>query len=143
VFQLDGARTRMEEDEAMTHTLPVLRQEDNVDEVTWDDARGRLSFRSLIDGDETATSALTFGITTVAPGGFLSPHRHAPPEIYYVIAGTGVVTIDGKRYDVSPGSSLFIPGNAEHGIANEGSETLKLLYAFAVDRFSDVTYVFS
>jgi quercetin dioxygenase-like cupin family protein len=127
----------------MTHTLPVLRQENNVDETTWDDARGRISFRSLIDGDATASSNLTFGTATLAPGGFLALHRHAPPEIYYILAGAGTLTINGVPHDVSVGSSVFIPGNAEHGIENGGTEPLKLLYAFAVDRFSEVAYEFS
>lgn len=127
----------------MNSTLPVMRQEDNVTEVTWDDQRGNLSFKSLIDGDETATSKLTFGTATFGASGYLAPHRHAQPEIYYILAGTGVVTIDGVRHDVSAETGIFIPGNAEHSIANTGTAQLKILYAFAVDRFSEVAYVFS
>lgn len=127
----------------MNSTLPVLRQEDNVAEVTWHDQRGNLSFKSLIDGDETSTSKLTFGTATFGPSGYLAPHRHAQPEIYYILSGTGVATIDGIHYDVRAGTGIFIPGNAEHSIANAGTAQLKMLYAFAVDRFSEVAYVFS
>jgi mannose-6-phosphate isomerase-like protein (cupin superfamily) len=127
----------------MPNIPPVLRQESDVAEETWNDTRGRLSFRTLIDGDETATTCLTFGTATLAAGGWLSPHRHAQPEIYYVLSGSGALTIDGVRHDVSAGTGIFIPGNAEHGISNAGSTPLKFLYAFAVDGFSEVVYVFS
>jgi quercetin dioxygenase-like cupin family protein len=122
---------------------PVLRREADVAEVTWDDQRGRVSFRSLIDGDETATSHLTFGTAILEPGGSLAPHRHPPAEIYYILAGSAVMTIDGARYDASAGTGIFIPGNAEHGIVNASQQTVKFLYAFAVDRFSDVAYKFT
>jgi mannose-6-phosphate isomerase-like protein (cupin superfamily) len=127
----------------MTDALPVLRREADVSEESWNDARGRLSFRTLIDGDETATTALTFGTATLKPGEWLALHRHAPPEIYFILSGSGAMTIDGERHDVSAGTGIFIPGNAEHGISNAGPETLKFLYAFAVNGFSEVVYVFS
>jgi mannose-6-phosphate isomerase-like protein (cupin superfamily) len=127
----------------MSTTPPVLRHENDVAEESWNDARGRLSFRTLIDGDKTATTALTFGTATLRFGQWLSPHRHAQPEIYYILSGSGALTIDGVRHDVSAGTGIFIPGNAEHGIKNTGFFPLKFLYAFAVDGFSEVVYVFS
>jgi mannose-6-phosphate isomerase-like protein (cupin superfamily) len=127
----------------MSTTPPVLRHENHAPEESWDDHRGRLSFRTLIDGDQTATTDLTFGTATLKAGEWLSLHRHAQPEIYYILAGTGVMTIDGVRYHAPQGTGIFIPGNAEHGISNTGPETLKFLYAFAVNGFSEVVYVFS
>lgn len=40
-------------------------------------------------------------------------------------------------------SVVFIPGNAEHGIRNEGLEVLRWLYVFPCDGFEEVKYVFS
>jgi quercetin dioxygenase-like cupin family protein len=71
----------------MPTNLPVVRREADVAEVTWADRRGRASFRSLIDGDVTASSHLTFGTATLEPGGSLALHRHPPAEIYYILAG--------------------------------------------------------
>lgn len=127
----------------MSSPLPVFRHETDVAEESWTDARGRLSFRTLIDGDETASTALTFGTATLAPGDWLALHRHAQPEIYFILSGSGVMTIDGVRREVSSGTGIFIPGNAEHGISNVASTPLKFLYAFAVNGFSEVVYVFS
>src|SRR5262245_51708416 len=127
----------------MAETKPVVLHEDEALEETWNDARGRVSFRTLIDGDDTPTVEITFGTATLEPGEWLALHRHAQPEIYYILAGEGQLTIDGVRHNVSAGTGIFIPGNAEHGIRNEGPATLKFLYAFAVNGFSEVVYVFS
>ncbi|HQF41145.1 MAG TPA: cupin domain-containing protein [Candidatus Paceibacterota bacterium] len=40
--------------------------------------------------------------------------------------GNGVVTIDGKNYDVKDGSVVIIPAGAEHNVKNTGRGDLKL-----------------
>lgn len=121
----------------------VVRREADVAAVTWDDARGRLSFRSLIDGDATPTSQLTFGTAVVEVNGFLALHRHPQAEIYYILAGTADVTINGVLHTAEAGTGIFIPSNAEHGIVNVSSQSVKFLYGFAADRFSDIPYTFT
>jgi len=111
----------------------------------WDDAiRGRIVWRTLLSADRTASSQMTLGVTDVGPGqpNPFHPHRHAQAEIYYVLAGEGVVSIDGAEHPLRAGTSVFIPGNVWHGARNTGRDTLKLLYVFATDSFSDVHYVF-
>lgn len=67
-------------------------------------------------------------------------HRHPEPEVYYILAGEGIVLIDGTEYPVREGTAVFIPGNAEHGMKNTGTVTLSLLYIFPTDSFSGVKY---
>ncbi len=111
----------------------------------WDDAiRGTVVWRTLLSADRTPTSQMTLGVTEVGPGQpspFL-PHRHAQAEIYYVLSGEGVVSIDGVEHALRAGSSVFIPGDVPHGARNTGRDVLRLLYVFAADSFSDVHYVF-
>jgi quercetin dioxygenase-like cupin family protein len=110
----------------------------------WDDPiKGRIGWRTLFGGGATATDSLTAGVAEVESGGWLGLHRHKPAEIYYVLEGNGVVTLDGQEHAVGPGSAVFIPGDAEHGIRNTGEKALTLFYAFAVDSFEDVEYRFS
>jgi mannose-6-phosphate isomerase-like protein (cupin superfamily) len=70
-------------------------------------------------------------------------HRHAPAEVYYVVAGAGLMSLDGREIPVRAGSAVFIPGMAEHGIRQTGSEVLRLFYLFPVDSFDSVEYLFS
>ncbi|KAK6380221.1 hypothetical protein LTS17_005410 [Exophiala oligosperma] len=122
--------------------------------------RGNLTWHTLFSASKTPTDSLTAGIATCPPGtGHLCPHRHEQAEIYYITQGRGVVVIDGVEREVQSGDTIYIPGNAEHGIRNscatttseEGSgtdrvddrEELKWFYVFAVDKFEDVVYRFS
>jgi quercetin dioxygenase-like cupin family protein len=86
---------------------------------------------------------MTGGVATVAPGGFLALHRHAPPEIYFILEGEGCMSLDGRERPIKAGDGVFIPGNVEHGVRNEGSATLRILYVFPVDSFDEIKYVFS
>ena len=63
--------------------------------------------------------------------------------IYYVLEGSGIVTLDGVEHPVTAGAAVFIPGDCAHGIRNDGAWPLRFLYAFAVDSFGEVEYRFS
>jgi mannose-6-phosphate isomerase-like protein (cupin superfamily) len=110
----------------------------------WDDpVRGRIRWRTLFSRGGTPTDGITCGVAELGPGDWLGLHRHAPPEIYYVLAGLGVVTLNGAETAVKAGSAVFIPGMAEHGIRQTGTELLRLFYGFPVDTFDQVEYLFS
>lgn len=57
--------------------------------------------------------------------------------------GSGVATIDGIEHEVEPGCTIFVPGDAEHGIRNTGTTDLRWLYVFPTSNFADVVYMFS
>jgi quercetin dioxygenase-like cupin family protein len=50
--------------------------------------------------------------------------------------------VDGVAHEVEKGSAVFIPGDAEHGVRNEGAEELKWLYVFPVGNFGEIVYRF-
>ena len=109
----------------------------------WDDpVHGRVRWRTLLSGDVTPTENITLGIATLDPGDRLNLHRHAPPEVYVILDGEAVVTIDGVERAAGPDTAVFIPGDAEHGIRNPGPARVRFLYAFGVDSFADVVYRF-
>ena len=109
-----------------------------------DFAGGQLRWRTLLSADRTPTDSLTVGIAELEPGNAeaFRPHRHAHPEVYYVLSGHGTVWIAGTEHAVRPGSTVFIPGNVTHGALNTGSELLRLLYVFPADSFDRIEYEF-
>ena len=110
----------------------------------WDDlARGTCLWRTMISADVAPTDSFSTGIAYFAPGQTLAPHRHSHPEVYFVLEGELEVTIDNIKYCVTPNTTIFIPGNAEHGTLNATSRPARIFYCFATDRFSDVKYQFS
>jgi mannose-6-phosphate isomerase-like protein (cupin superfamily) len=67
-------------------------------------------------------------------------HTHSHDELYYLIEGSGVTTIDGKDVPTAAGTAIFLPGGCSHGFRNTGSSVAKLLYVFACDAFEEVEY---
>ena len=124
---------------------PFITNAEGRERERWDDpaTRGNVECVRLLSGDVTPTSTFSSGIAEFAPhGGHLAPHRHSHPEIYHIIEGQGIVTVDGAPHTLKTGDTLFIPGDAEHGVVNNGATPFRLFYVFAADRFDEVTYKF-
>ncbi len=125
--------------------VPVLIHAEDCELEGWDDpVRGRVNWRTLLSVDRTPSDSLTCGVAEIPPADSetFNTHQHAQAEVYYFLAGEGIVMVDGIEHRVKEGSTLFIPSNAEHGVRNTGTELLRLFYVFAVDSFEDVTYIF-
>ena len=123
---------------------PLVLDEASVALDGWDDpVKGRVRWRTLFSKGGTPTDGITCGVAELGPGDWLGLHRHAPPEIYYVLAGTGIVTLAGRETKVKAGSAVFIPGMAEHSVRQTGADTLRFFYGFPVDSFAAVEYLFS
>jgi mannose-6-phosphate isomerase-like protein (cupin superfamily) len=64
----------------------------------------------------------------LAPGGRTTPHYHpVTEEIYYILAGAGLMQIGDETRQVGPGDAIAIPPGAVHTIENTGDQTLKFL----------------
>jgi mannose-6-phosphate isomerase-like protein (cupin superfamily) len=123
---------------------PLVRRPDDLQTEEWDDpTRGRVRFATQFSGDLTPTDSMTSGVAEVSVGDTFASHRHAPAEIYHVLAGHGRVRLEGREVEVGPGSAVFIPSGRRHGIRNVGDEPLRLFYVLAVDSFAHVAYDFA
>ncbi|MEM7541513.1 MAG: cupin domain-containing protein [Pseudomonadota bacterium] len=63
----------------------------------------------------------------VSPGHATYQHRLEQVEVYYVLAGQGLMHIDDEAKTVKPGDAIYIPSQAVQWIENKGSEALKFL----------------
>ena len=62
---------------------------------------------------------------TVEPGQRLSYQRHAQrAEHWFVVAGEGVVTLDGEPVPVAPGAAVDVPVGTAHRVASTGDQPL-------------------
>lgn len=127
----------------MSRPESFVKRVEDVEAEAWSDARGRLSFHTLVSGDLTPSEGLVAGVAIVEPGGELAAHAHAPPEIYFALEGAALVTIDGVERKVSAGATVYIPGDALHSIRNPFDRTFKIFYVFPADRFDDIEYKFA
>jgi mannose-6-phosphate isomerase-like protein (cupin superfamily) len=57
---------------------------------------------------------------------------HEDDEVYVVLAGTGVLEVEGERVELREGHATFVPAGAEHRFV--GYEHLSLLVMFERSR---------
>jgi quercetin dioxygenase-like cupin family protein len=104
--------------------------------------RGEAEWKTLISAGLTRSSGLTVGVARLPPGGSLHTHRHEQAEAYFILGGTGVVTIGGTARPLREGVAVFIPGNVLHSVRATGEADLRFAYVLAADSFDDVEYLF-
>ena len=97
-------------------------------------------WKFLIDSDFDGSSGLSLGFAEIEPGGNLTLHYHSPAEIYVVTNGVGILNKSGELEIIKKGDVVYIAGNIEHALKNNGKETLKFYWIFPTDRFSEVEY---
>ena len=97
-------------------------------------------WKFLIDSDFDGSSSLSLGYAEIAPGGDLTLHYHSPAEIYVVTNGTGILNKSGELETIKKGDVVYVAGNAEHSLKNDGKEMLEFYWIFPTDSFSEVEY---
>ncbi len=70
---------------------------------------------------------LVFRKRALKPGSAIGYHEQHEDEIYYVLSGRGVMTIDGKSFEVTPGSAILTRPGSSHGLKQTGTEDLVIL----------------
>ena len=73
----------------------------------------------------TETATFKVKTITVSPGKRLSYQRHRRrSEHWYVVAGTGLATLDGATRNIAAGSTIDVAVGVAHRIQNTGSGPL-------------------
>ncbi len=126
------------------NTPPFIINENNCEHEKWPDkSRGDIKWKTLISGDKMASDGISCGIAELSEKeSSLHLHQHAIPEVYYILQGKGIMPIDDKIFEVSTGSTIYIPNNALHQITNTSKKPLRFFYVFPTNTFSDVEYNF-
>lgn len=75
---------------------------------------------------------LTFLVCELKPDGELFEHSHdAQYEIHYIISGSGVLTVEKKKFNVQAGSIAIGPPKEKHSLKNTGDKTIHFLAIFS------------
>ena len=99
---------------------PVVRLADCVPERT-----GDREFRVLLSEGLTITQ-----FAGLIPPGRAPAHHHTYDEVVHVLAGQGVVHLDGADAGIGPGTSIYLPPLTPHCLENTGAEVLQVLGVF-------------
>ena len=93
---------------------------------------GTCNEAAVFTNDELKTRLLGIGLTTIHPGSSIGVHPHdSNEEVYLILAGEGVATIDGREMRVHPGDVMVNHPGCSHGLRNDATEELRV-FAFAV-----------
>jgi quercetin dioxygenase-like cupin family protein len=71
----------------------------------------------------------------LAPGGSAGRHTHPGDEISYVLSGEGEILMEGKApLKVKAGDGFIIPAGTKHDARNTGTQPLKLVGVYVVEK---------
>jgi mannose-6-phosphate isomerase-like protein (cupin superfamily) len=70
---------------------------------------------------------LVFRKRALKPGSGIGLHEQKEDEIYYVLSGTGTMTLDGKAVHVTPGTAVLTRTGSSHSLRQTGSDDLVIL----------------
>jgi mannose-6-phosphate isomerase-like protein (cupin superfamily) len=64
------------------------------------------------------------------PGSGIGYHEQKEDEVYYVLSGNGVMTLDDKPVEVGPGTAILTRPGSWHGLKQVGSDDLVIMIAY-------------
>ena len=70
---------------------------------------------------------LVFRKRALKPGSGIGYHEQKEDEIYYVLSGKGMMTIDGKSFEIGPGDAILTRPGSSHGLKQVGAENLVIM----------------
>jgi mannose-6-phosphate isomerase-like protein (cupin superfamily) len=76
---------------------------------------------------DTPKLAMVFRKRALKPGSGIGYHEQTEDEIYYVLSGRGIMTIDGKPIEVGPGTAVLTRPGSSHGLKQVGNEDLVIM----------------
>jgi len=120
------------EDNSMTQRKTVIR---NLAEEPWQQFPahfgGALS-KALVHPKTTGAQELDYRISTYAPMAYVERHVHKRQEqVYHILAGEGLMEIDGTKTVVRKDDVIFIAPGSWHGIENTGLGQLTFIVVSA------------
>jgi quercetin dioxygenase-like cupin family protein len=94
---------------------------------------GKGSFSDLLLTSATITKNRNMmGYSVFKPGIDTKQKIHVEAEeLAYVVSGSGKITIGNETRAFSSGDSLFIPPGVPHGVRNDGTEDVVMVFFFS------------
>jgi len=101
------------------------------------------AYESRMMLDDVVANERTVNINhgTIKPLDTAGGGAHEKTEIYFVVSGKGLLTLDGGGYEVSQGSLAVIPGGCVHSIKNTDGAADLVILTFWPDAEDNEMYV--
>ncbi len=84
--------------------------------------------RPLLDRTNSSIERCSLAEELLPPGAMVGRHHHLETEeVYYILSGTGRMTIGDEIEEVKSGDAVFIPRGNIHSLENTGTDDMKIL----------------
>ena len=84
--------------------------------------------RELLNPEKTALKVrYSLAHAKINPGETTKPHKLKSCEVYYIMAGQGLMHIDEESFEVGIDCAIYIPPRSVQYIENTGNSELKFL----------------
>lgn len=104
---------------------PILKRLESIPEIVAGDG---CFLREIFHPDRDPVAiGHSLAHARVEPGGRTLEHWLGQSEIYYVIAGSATMYLDGVAHAVAAGSSYYIPSGCRQYLVNAGPERFEFL----------------
>jgi mannose-6-phosphate isomerase-like protein (cupin superfamily) len=84
--------------------------------------------RPLVDRTTSGVTQCSLAEEMLPPGCAVTAHYHREiEEIYYVVSGSGLMTVGDETRKVNAGDAVYVPRCHRHTLRNTGSEPIRLI----------------
>jgi len=82
--------------------------------------------------DKAPGMKFVFRKRALHPGAGVGHHEQHEDEVYYVLSGKGVMTVDGTAVDMTPGTAVLTRPGSSHSLKQVGADDLVVLIAYEI-----------
>ena len=79
---------------------------------------------------QASNPALIFRKRALHPGSAIGQHKQDVDEVYYILSGTGELTLDGEKHQVSAGTAILTRPGSSHSLKQTGNADLVMIIAY-------------
>lgn len=95
--------------------------------------KGLMKWKRFMTGLMMHAAWDSFEHNRLSPGATVGEHVHSrTEEIYYIVAGKGMMSYNGEEFEVVAGDLIMTPLHGRHGITNHGDEVLEFVVVEAL-----------
>ena len=85
---------------------------------------------SYVFFDKAPNLKFSFRKRVLHKGAAIGYHLQKTDEVYYITGGQGVMTINGKSFDVKGGDAMLTRAGSSHGLVQKGESDLTIIITF-------------
>ena len=84
----------------------------------------------LAVGKAVGATGIQMGELVLEPGAAIPVHHHDVDDAMMVLSGRGRCRLGEEEIALEPGVALVAPAGTPHGLRNDGSEPLRIVFAW-------------